>query len=127
MKLEHRGHIVYIDEDQADWFDWEAIDVDKKGYLSWNTKECWHYPVHQMIIGKAPKGFVIDHINRNKLDNRRQNLRFVTPSENTLNSDRIDELRAIRLNKEIEASVDKIIAILDRPSTGLPKGRFERV
>lgn len=41
---------------------------------------------HQAIIGAAPKGYVIDHINGNKLDNRRSNLRFVTHQQNTFNS-----------------------------------------
>lgn len=42
--------------------------------------------MHQAIIGAAPKGYVIDHINGNKLDNRRSNLRFVTHQQNTFNS-----------------------------------------
>ena len=41
--------------------------------------------LHSYIIGKAPKGFHIDHINRNKLDNRKENLRIVTARENILN------------------------------------------
>jgi hypothetical protein len=40
--------------------------------------------MHRAILG-AKKGQEIDHINRNKLDNRRSNLRFVTRSENQLN------------------------------------------
>lgn len=38
--------------------------------------------LHHEIIGKPPKGFVVDHINRNPLDNRRENLRFCTHSQN---------------------------------------------
>lgn len=43
------------------------------------------YPLHQFILGKK-KGFEIDHINRNKLDNRKQNLRHCTKSQNLRNT-----------------------------------------
>jgi hypothetical protein len=33
--------------------------------------------LHILLMGKK-QGLMIDHINRNKLDNRRENLRFVT-------------------------------------------------
>jgi hypothetical protein len=41
--------------------------------------------LHHIVVGKPPKGKVTDHINRNKLDNRKENLRFVTQKENLLN------------------------------------------
>lgn len=40
--------------------------------------------IHQIILGKR-KNFEIDHINHDKLDNRRCNLRFVTRSQNNMN------------------------------------------
>lgn len=41
--------------------------------------------MHHDVMGKIPKGKEIDHINRNELDNRKENLRFVTSQENKLN------------------------------------------
>ena len=45
-----------------------------------------HTALHRKILGlKRGDGKIVDHINRNRLDNRKQNLRIVTQSENTLN------------------------------------------
>jgi len=41
--------------------------------------------LHRIIL-EAKKGQIIDHINRNGLDNRKSNLRFCTVSQNSINS-----------------------------------------
>ena len=45
-----------------------------------------HRLVWEMHYGKIPKGMVIDHINRNKTDNRIENLRLATKSQNARNN-----------------------------------------
>lgn len=42
--------------------------------------------LHRMFFKEIPKGFVIDHINRNKFDFRRDNLRLVTFATNKRNA-----------------------------------------
>jgi hypothetical protein len=44
--------------------------------------------LHRLIIN-APKGLEVDHINRNPLDNRKQNLRLCTKSQNNMNKEGI--------------------------------------
>lgn len=40
---------------------------------------------HQIVMGQK-RGFLVDHINRNPLDNRKENLRFLTHTANLINS-----------------------------------------
>lgn len=41
--------------------------------------------IHHLVMGHPLKGFMIDHINRNSLDNRRENLRVCNRSKNSYN------------------------------------------
>jgi hypothetical protein len=47
-----------------------------------------HIFMHTQIIGQPPDGMVTDHKNRNRRDNRRSNLRFVSKAINAYNSKR---------------------------------------
>ena len=57
--------------------------VSVKGYVSGKIKGKDAY-LHQIILPKETS-LVIDHIDRNPLNNRKNNLRQVTPSENCIN------------------------------------------
>ena len=47
-----------------------------------------NFYMHHAIIGRPPKGYDVDHIDRNGLNNRKANLRFVTRRQNMQNLDK---------------------------------------
>lgn len=49
-----------------------------------------HTLVAGAFLGACPEGFEVDHINRNKTDNRVKNLRYMDRTTNTLNSLKCD-------------------------------------
>jgi hypothetical protein len=51
-------------------------------------KDNRHILIHRFILG-ATDGRIVDHANRNTLDNRKTNLRLCTKSENAVNSTRV--------------------------------------
>ena len=59
---------------------------NKTGYLqakiSNSTSKVY---IHRVIMEPIPDGMIIDHINGNRLDNRKSNLRYVTPKQNAWN------------------------------------------
>lgn len=74
--------------------DWERVSsiswsLTGNGYAGGSTKDSERRKIllHQLILGPLQAFQEIDHINRNKLDCRRNNLRSVTRTENHLNRD----------------------------------------
>lgn len=48
-----------------------------------------HYLVCKCFLGERPDNLVIDHIDRDKLNNNINNLRYITQAENSFNCDRV--------------------------------------
>lgn len=78
------------------WREDKAQHFDKDGYLQcalyWNQQQKT-LKIHQLValafLGERPDGLVIDHIDRNKTNNRADNLRYVTQKENVRNKDKL--------------------------------------
>ena len=85
-----RGYVAVIDDCDADLLEmkWHPR-VNKKSstvYVSHSTGML-HQIIFERMTGKRLRGNlkVIDHVNRNGLDNRRENLRLATNGQNIVN------------------------------------------
>jgi HNH endonuclease len=73
------------DADKANTYSWIAtINVMGGYYAMRRTETGGSIYLHRYLLD-APDGMVVDHINHNTLDNRRQNLRICTNQENNEN------------------------------------------
>jgi hypothetical protein len=68
--------------------------------------------LHKNLLGKQDPGYVIDHINRNKLDNRFENLRVITSRENSYN--RTKSKNSNNTYKGVKKSGNKFSAIISK-------------
>ena len=90
IKIEDKNMLVDV-EDLLDMneYNWR---INKGGYAITNIKNYttnkWVTMLAHRII--CPNYYIVDHINCNRLDNRRQNLREVTYSQNKMNSRKIN-------------------------------------
>ena len=64
-----------------------SVYMGANGYATCRVNGVITY-LHHIIMGKPPVGKVVDHINGDRLDCRRANLRFSTPSQNSQNSNK---------------------------------------
>ena len=89
----NKGKYAIVDNDDFDRFGHYKWYVKKGGYtfyaqrVEYNNGKTRTMTMHREIMA-APARLIVDHINRNGLDNRRANLRFATVAENGWNSRR---------------------------------------
>jgi len=85
-----RGTVVLIDDDDLELVESYSWWINPQGYACTKVryapgrKNRKTVGMHRLILGDPPTP-AIDHINRNKLDNRKDNLRPCTDSQNNRN------------------------------------------
>jgi len=73
---------VLIDDEDFDKVSQYNWYIAKHGYVRMTNRSKTY--LHHLIIGKK-SGLVVDHIDRNKLNNKKENLRHVTRAQNNAN------------------------------------------
>jgi hypothetical protein len=86
---------VFVDDDMYEILNQYTWRVSRGGYAYTIATKSWANPtisamMHHCVIGRSLYPLVTDHINRIKLDNRRENLRHITQQANRLNSKQFD-------------------------------------
>lgn len=78
-----RGFVALVDDADYEWINQCRWKINTYGYAFRQTKT-ETISMHR-LIADTPKGMECDHINHEKLDNRRANLRNCTSKENCRN------------------------------------------
>lgn len=100
LELSKRGwknkgkYKAFVDDDifdEVNKIDWS---YHKKGYAIKSDKKnttLLHRFIWELKNGKIPKGYEVDHIDRNGLNNQISNLRLVTHAENMCNKSKLKD------------------------------------
>jgi hypothetical protein len=90
--LDVKGFEVLVDDDIYEFASQYVWRFDKDGYVlrtgNKDGKRTRLY-LHKMVL-PSKEGLYVDHINRNKLDNRRENLRYATYSQSGANKSKLE-------------------------------------
>ena len=123
----YNKNCVEIDKVLIDLEDIEKVSKHKwhKSYSGYavtsNSK-----PMHRLII-KCPKEKFIDHINHNKLDNRKQNLRITEQKHNTKNRVRPSNNTSGKTGVSWKKDINKWIAYIGVNNKHIYLGEYKDI
>lgn len=119
-----KGRVAIVDDSYFKVISATKWQLHSKGYATAQGKLLMH-----RIVMNAKKGQEVDHINLNKLDNRKKNLRFVTHQQNCMNRkiyrSNILKLKGVMMEKRTGKFYAQICVDKKRIHLGTFDCRFE--
>lgn len=85
------GGVVRLDVGDYYRLEGRSVYLGNNGYAYFSTWADGPITLHSFVLGGAREGYHIDHINGDKLDNRRRNLRFVSYQGNQVNRKKLNK------------------------------------
>lgn len=87
IKLGKLNKYTLVDDEDFGYFNQWKWYFSSRGYVTHSTYNKGKVGIIYMsrLIMNVKRGEIIDHINGDKLDNRKCNLRFCTPQQNNMN------------------------------------------
>ena len=108
--------------------------IEQNGYITTQikTEECKKgrrkiKKLHQILIPDVPTGFEVDHIDRNKRNNTRKNLRIVTHQENMQNTGILKTNKTGFKNISFDKSSGKYLVVFGFKNKKYYVGRFDKI
>jgi hypothetical protein len=110
VTLFNSDSVMLCDEEEWDKYKNTCWRVNRYGYAVGTVDGKLNIPFHKLVLNSNDK--YIDHINRNKLDNRKCNLRIATAQMNAINqgcsSRNTSGVKGVYLNKRTQKWVASI-------------------
>lgn len=93
-----------VDDADYDWLAKHKWSLDSGGYAYRKVRNVTFY-MHRVVLNASGPA-VVDHVNHDKLDNRRENLRIVTTAQNNYNQrpqkrPKSSQYKGVSLNKAV--------------------------
>lgn len=117
-----KGFVAIVDDEDFEWLNNYTWAYCTNGYTTTTVYRKKKVYMHRMIMGD---GNEIDHVNGNRLDNRRSNLRFCTHAENCRNSSIRSDNTSGYVGVSFDKSRNKWEAYINLDGNRRHLGRFE--
>jgi hypothetical protein len=117
-----KGEVIKVDKEDVEILKPHNWAIVNNGYAITYIKRKL-LPMQNFIMN-PPKGFVVDHINRDKLDNRKSNLRIATLQQNSMNR-RKHNPNSLSKYKGVAKDKNKWVAQIIKDGKRKEIGRYE--